>query len=270
MTPRSITGWGGVRDTGAATRTLCGGLVAFLLGGLLLGCGSDPSPGTTVVVLFDLSESTNSLEGRRAYCDNFQRALSHVGHGDAIAVAWITESSATEARLAVHRRFPHFDPRTTNDMLAAARKAEADSALSSARDSLQEVVCEALLNPERRVLNTDIMTSLDLAQRIFRQEGNLRDTLARNLLVIMSDMIEDSDRYDFDTLSLSEERIEEIVRREREERRLADLTGVGVCVVGASGSGDRYHRIRRFWTGYFQATGARLLDYGGPYVGCGP
>lgn len=62
-------------------------------------------PRKTVVVLIDLSGSTRNL--RNMYLDNFRTVLSTITHGDAIAVARITESSITEPEIPKKRNCPN-------------------------------------------------------------------------------------------------------------------------------------------------------------------
>lgn len=240
--------------------------LALIAGGCAHSAGDG---GTTAVVLFDLSGSTDHPQVRDAYCDNFRHLLSDLTFGDRVAVAWITESSAMQPTLAVDQQFPglqHGNALTTNALEERARNAGAADTLKAEREATADSVCAALQHQDRRILRTDIMTSLDLASRIFKREGSATD-----LVVIMSDMIEDSDRYNFDRLALGPKEVASIIEGERKAGRIPDLSGAYVCVVGAATSDRRtYYPVRRFWEAYFASAGAKLVDYGGPYVGCKP
>lgn len=226
--------------------------------------GGDARPGKDVVVLFDLSLSTGSPEVRDAYCENFREVLSGVSHGDALAAGWIVESSVTQPTLPVDTTFTAFDPETTNPLLEEAQRTTADSALAAARDSIHARTCRRLKEGGRSVTSTDIITSLDLAADILAAGEGTDDRL-----VIMSDMLEDSERYQFDELDLGASQRSEILGRERERGRIPDLEGVSVCVVGAGERDtDRYYQVEEFWTAYFDSAGAELVSYGGPYIGC--
>lgn len=241
-----------------------GRVLAAAVAALFLGaCGGDGDPsGTATVVLFDLSGSTAADEVRDAYCQNFGQVLEQVEFGDALAAGWIVESSVSQPVLPVDTVIPSFDPGTTNPLIEEAERVEADSLLALARDSLQARVCRRLQRPGARTEQTDIFTSLDLAADILEARSGERE-----VLVIMSDMIEDSDRYQFDEMTLDSTRRAAILRREL--RRMPDLEGVKVCVVGASNSDvERYYRVERFWTAYFDSAGANLARYGAPYIGC--
>lgn len=233
------------------------GICVVLVG----GCASDGpgQSGKSVVVLFDLSESTNRPDVREAYCESFGKILASVDHGDAVAAGWILESSVSQTSLPVDTVLPEFDLGMT-ELMKKSREAQADSVLSIAHGR----VCQMLSSTDRKVMRTDIMTSLDLAASIFKARGK-----PERQLIIMSDVIEDSERYQFDEIDLDSDRRRTILRREKEAGRLPDLTGTSVCVVGAAArETDRYYQIKRFWEAYFDSAGAELVSYGGPYVGC--
>lgn len=242
-------------------------LVVGLLAGIpvLQGwCEKQEPAGAAIVVLFDFSQSTRDPGTRQAYCEDFRRVAARIKHGDALAAAAVTERSAAELRLIVDTVFPRFDPRTDNRYLREARQRQADSLLALRIGELDSLVCQKLSQPPRLAWQTDIMGSLDLATRIFRRVQS-----GEKILVIMSDMIEDSERYDFDRIPLDRAAVERILRQEAEAGRVPDLAGVEVCVAGAyAGTSRRYQEIERFWRAYFARAGARLVSYAGPLLGC--
>ena len=63
----------------------------------------------TVVVLCDLSESTKNM--RNIYPESFKEIISSIGHGDAIYVVKITESSIEEPEIPIKEVFPEFIPK---------------------------------------------------------------------------------------------------------------------------------------------------------------
>jgi len=60
----------------------------------------------------------------------------------------------------------------------------------------------------------------------------------RKVLVIMSDMLEDSEHYNIERLKLTAHEAARIVEAERRAGRLADLHDVRVYVIGASVPSD--------------------------------
>lgn len=223
-----------------------------------------PAQNKVVLVLFDLSESTNSPKIRKTYSENFGLILSRITHGDALVGGWITEHSGSELVLPVNKSFPPFTPPTDNPLFAPAWKKKTDSALVAEMHKTHEIIDSLLQHPDRTVLRTDILGSLVMAERVFRSFPQ-----QRKILVIMSDMVEDSQAHNFETENLSAERINQIIERARRENSLPDLRGVKVYVAGATHRDtNRLDQIRNFWLNYFQACNAMLPreNYGGPLV----
>ena len=102
-------------------------------------------------------------------------------------------------------------------------------------------------------MKTEIISALHVAERVCKSFS-----LPRKILVIMSDLIEDSELYNFAREELSDKRTEEIIRREREAHRLPDLTNVRVYVAGALAKTERYYKVRSFWINYMQAYGGAM------------
>jgi hypothetical protein len=236
-------------------------LAMLALGGCALPWSRQPQPsGKAVVVLADFSASTAAL--RDFYLENVRQVLAQMDHGDFLAVCRITASSVNEPGVLLQEEFAPFVPRdaagnpTDNPVLVRQAREKADAALAARKAALEEEARRAWLGEPGRekIMRTDIMGSLTVAQNLFA--AHRRD---RSVLVVLSDMLEDSERYNFTRESLSEKRIEEIITAERGARRLPRLQGVKVYVV-APGTGDtsRFFAVRNFWLKYFAACGAEL------------
>jgi hypothetical protein len=79
------------------------------------------------------------------------------------------------------------------------------------------------------------------------------------VLVLLSDMIEDSDMGNFERLQLDDSLTRREIERQRKAGLLPDLRGVRVYVVGANAVPmDRAAAIERFWRSYFSTCGATL------------
>jgi hypothetical protein len=209
----------------------------------------------TVVVLFDLSGSTNKPEIRQKYSEAFSTILSRMSHGDALIVALITEKSVFEPSLPIKEEFPKFIPKTDNPLYKAAEERKAQEELQKKKDDLKTLADAVLKDQTRKIMKTDIMSSLQVAERIFKSFSQ-----PKKVLVIMSDMIEDSEDYNFEKENLSEKRIEEIITREKNRERIPDLGGTKVYVVGANSKNlNQYYRVQNFWLRYFKGCGAILL-----------
>lgn len=233
----------------------------LVLGGCALPQKQQQQPRTkAVVVLADFSASTAAL--RDFYLENVSQVLAQMDHGDFLAVCRITSSSVNEPGVLLQEEFAPFVPRdaagnpTDNPVIVRQAREKADAALAARKAALEEELRRAWPGElgREKVMSTDIMGSLTVAQNLFAT--HLRD---RSVLVVLSDMLEDSERYNFTRENLSDKRIEEIIAAEQKAGRLPRLQGVKVYVV-APGTGDtsRFFAVRNFWLKYFAACGAEL------------
>jgi len=130
-----------------------------------------------------------------------------------------------------------------------AKTAKAERAIDAAAKSLMQ----------RTAPGTEIMASLDYAQRVFAQFPQ-----AEKHLVVFSDMIEQSDELDISKYASSfpEAEIARLVETERKQDRLPDLSGVSVSICGATAATSAsFRNFRRFWLAYFKAAKADLQPF---------
>lgn len=237
----------------------------FIIGTLILtfffaGCESKPSnrvQNKIVCVLFDLSETTNTPEVRKTYLDKFSMILEKMNHGDVIEAALITEKSVSELNLSIEYSFPSFEFSTDNDMILNAQKRIADSLLLALKDSLLNAADSVLFNPPRKILGTEILSSLQVAERVlsaFPQK--------KKVLVIFSDMIEESGIANFARDNPNDFRNKSIIEKLKKTGTLPDLKNTVVYVAGATHpDSEKYNGIRKFWIHFFRETGADLKPY---------
>ena len=200
-------------------------------------------PSKTVFVLFDLSDSTKNSNIRKTYLEDFEKKIlkDNINAGDVIAADIIAESSAAGSTLLVNQEFEGF--LYSNHM----------KELKAKKEILAKV--KTLLNKPQKVQRTDILSSLHIAERIFNTYNK-----KRNILVIMSDMIEDSKSYNFEKELLTEKRIAEIIVKEKKAKRLPNLTNVEVYAIrnATNQSPTLTADIESFWMQYFKECGARI------------
>src|SRR5207245_9338508 len=99
----------------------------------------------------------------------------------------------------------------------------------------------------------DIFSSLLIAQKLFHDEAR------RKVLVLMSDMIEDTPEYNFEKITWSPSAVEKLVAELEAKALVPKLPGVCVYVAGASAkSAALAENIARFWEAYFRRTGADM------------
>ena len=229
-----------------------------------LGCGAKPASNRVLVVLFDLSGSTGADVIRQQYLSDFSRVLDGVTGGGRIAADIIDDNPLAHSTFPINVSFDRYDPLKEN-------KLNYDRRVREQRDAVtRQVQAIVRVRPSRRP-GTNVMDGLQLAERVFGAFGG-----TQRVLVIFSDMIEQSRRYDFSRENLTPARISQIIQGEQSAGRIPGLQDVEVCVVGAGAaksggiSSERFLAIREFWLQYFKAAGARLPKdrYGSALLKC--
>lgn len=234
---------------------------------LLISCNNKDTvqrPNKVVCVLFDLSESTNTPDIRKVYLDKFKMILGSMHSGDVLEAALITEKSLSELDLSINCVFPVIEPFTDTDLAERIAKTQTDSIITFKIDSILAVADSILFKPKRKITNTEIISSLQIAERVFKSF-----TQPRKILVIFSDMIEDSRLYNFEREILKPERINKIIKTEKDKNQIPDLKDVKVYVAGASHpNSETYNMIKNFWFEYLKACGANIeaQNYGAALI----
>lgn len=222
----------------------------------------------TVLVLFDLSESTAKYEIRKEYFEAFKRIVdirdlrndlkdSFIQPGDVLIADIISDNSVSGSTFPILKEFPKFSQWSDNRLLYGNKlRREKEEILIRAED--------ILFSPKKRIMFTDILSSLRIAERVFKRFNN-----DNNVLIILSDMKEESPEYNFARDNLNDSRITVINAKER-SRGLPDLKGVKVYIAGARADNKRhFQNIQKFWMSYFKACGAILKErnYGRGFIG---
>ncbi len=235
------------------------GLAGLLAAALAaVACEEKPPVTKTVLMIFDVSGSTTPdvrdqyITWAKSIIHHEKGKPAHFGPGDALVAIRVTDSSLTEWKT-VTIELTRFDP-TRENMLVAAGKAAKE--LDGAEQKIEDFVRD-----QREVIKySKIMDALSLAASNFK--ALKRD---RNVLVVFSDMVEESDHYNFAKQPLSDARAQQIVESEKQNGRVPDLKGVKVYVYGAGVgeyakklSSQQFRGIESFWLAYFKASGADL------------
>lgn len=239
-------------------------LLLLLFGFSPLALGSDIPPPRLVVLLVDLSGSAAQKQSREFY---LRRAKEIVGTGDPeashglkagerIVIGAIQDQSAVKGIFTVNEELPVYNHWKHNPLKYRALFGEK---VTNIHRKLEELLRQPV-SP-----GTEIMSALVPAQQVFASFPDY----PRKILVIMSDMIEESSRYNFQKKPPEKKDIDLIIINEKKQDRLPDLKGVKVYVVGAGGkSSDDMLKIKDFWLAYFQACGADInpANYGADLV----
>lgn len=216
-----------------------------------------PAVGKVVCVLVDRSSSTEDQKVRQRYVEDFRRVVEKLGSGDVIVADAISDNPLAQSSFPVNDEFEAFRPGTDNPLVVKKKQEEHDGRLKEKREQVwakaQGLFSSAPSNQTR------ILDAIRLAERVFSAYPR-----PKRSLVIFSDMVEESDKRNFTRERLTDMVIERIINEEKQTKRLPDLTGVRVYVIGAGASGnqhstsEQYAGIENFWLRYFKAAGADM------------
>lgn len=238
-------------------RTLA--LLALPALALAAGCTQSsqaaPPQGTAVVIFIDFSDSIGGAQRTGFKREIEKHVLPWLQPGDSIVVAAIHDKTLTEFRPLVEAELPprpQFSGWMDNVIKFNREAKETDARIVQVKDTLRTETAHAL-GRSIKAKHTDILSSLLLTEKLFSAEAR------RKVLILMSDMIEDSPSYAFDRLAWTPTTTPKILAELEAKRAIADLRGVCVYVSGVSApSADLAQNIGRFWQAYFRKAGADM------------
>ena len=213
------------------------------------------SPGTAVIIFLDFSGSIQSGERARYQREIETLILPSLSAGDRLLMAPIHDKTLTEFRPLVQVILPakpEFSGWRDNVLTYKRRVREVDAQVLDLKAKVKTEVADVL---GRRYSSpyTDIFSSLLIAQKLFHNEAR------RKVLVLMSDMIEDTPEYNFEKIAWSPSAMERLLAELGTKALVPELPGVCVYVSGASAkSAALAENIARFWEAYFRRTGADM------------
>jgi hypothetical protein len=233
-------------------RALALALVALTLAGCSRTAAQDEAR-PLVVVLFDVSKSTQDPSIRDAYRAAFERVVDAVAadHGTLVGDV-IDDNPLAHSSYPIDATFPACDPLTDNRLECDARDAQVrDHVMASASSILDGTAVQA---------GTDIHDGVRLAERVF---AAYPQATSRSL-VVLSDMVERSRELSVGRVA-SDDSVASTLDAFAADGAIPNLADVDVYVVGAgvvsSSSAlpaERILAIQRFWQAYFTAAGAEL------------
>jgi hypothetical protein len=232
-------------------------LVLWLYAHIAGAAGSSPGE-KAVVVLFDLSGSASTDQTREEYLQTFDQVIRTIRPGDVLLADGITGTSLTESFPAVREEFdllPEFnafvDNRLEYKRRVKAMRERMKERLMAARGGVENM----LKRPATRS-QTEILSALLAAERGFSSFPR-----PRKVLVLASDMVEESALANFASSAPPPGLGRQMVEKHRKAGVLPDLTGVRVCAAGAKAeTSDRFFAIKSFWQDYVSGCGASLED----------
>jgi hypothetical protein len=206
-----------------------------------------------VVVLFDVSGSTNDPAVRARYLDAFEEVLDHVvaAHGTIVGDV-IDDDPLAHSTFPIDAAFAACDAFTDNKLLC-------DGQTTETRQKV-ETQARAILARTPAESGTDIHDGLRLAQRVFDAypESGTRS------LVLLSDMVERSPRLNVARPGFDDAAIEPTLDALASDGAIPELRGVSAYVIGAGAGAntampaERFLTIEHFWQAYLARAGADL------------
>jgi hypothetical protein len=217
---------------------------------LIVGCTTNQC---VIYVLFDISGSTAKKEIRQRYYNDFLKILDEINGGEILICDLITENTMATSSQPVNESFPIYNPFIMN-------KENFKRKLNKQKEKVKAQVDSLIFSSSTPM--TDLLNAFQAADKILNGELYKDDTC--KILVIFSDMIEETKSYNFKKEKLTSKRIEQIINELKKENKLPNLKGVKVWVAGAGveiGGGlppEKIYEIENFWMRYFKECGADL------------
>ena len=203
--------------------------------------GKDKKQPRVMAVFVDMSGSTNRAR-RTLYRNAFEKIYQNLQQGDRIIVGTITGRSYIDFKPVVDAEIP-------KQSLWVNRISYEQNMAKTKNDIQTEV--EKLLSRKRGTPRTEIINSLNIADKIFHNEKR------QKILIILSDMVQDSKEYNFERVKVTNQYTAQIIRKRQEQNLIPKLDSVKVYVAGASAADPKKFRsIEKFWNRYFAACGA--------------
>jgi hypothetical protein len=212
--------------------------------------GSSPSDSVTVV-LFDVSNSTGAETVRARYDETFAIVLEHLRDAGGVLGADIVDANPL-----AHGGLPineTFEPCTITDNSLECREEHERQEREVLGASAEILAAESF--------GTDLFGGLTLAEQFFAAYPGAGE----RTIVLLSDMVQFADGMRFGAV---ESWGEAEIARLLSEAPSVGLEGVRVYVVGAGATAsarmtrEQIEGIERFWTRWFERSGARVVFYG--------
>lgn len=258
---------------------LARGLLPLAVACALLGaCTGDHVRRRNVIVLVDYSSSITQPELDRFASTIRRDVLSNLRAADALSVFPIDAGAELRDQRISGIDLNNLDFSRQTDGVTHRSDSVAvrlHAFLAAAADTLIRAVELGRSNRKEFKDETDILGALDEVEgqlehssapsrfsefrRAMLGEATIEVT---NVVIVCSDMINESPDADFEHRPPTHEEISKLLAALRNAGRLPDLHGVDVFVVGRTGHDPKQvEAVKSFWSDYFLATGANLQAY---------
>jgi hypothetical protein len=193
--------------------------------------------------------SGSADQARRTVCkEAFEKIYQNLRHGDRVVVGIIASRSYIDFKPTVDEEIPK---KTVWD-----NRLQFERNMTKTKEKIRREV-NKLLSQKGGSLLTEILDSLNIVDSIFHGEKE-----RQKILVILSDMIQDSKEYNFDKDKITDEYINKVIGYRQENNLMPNLTGVKVYVAGASADdSNKFRAVQTFWTRYLTKSGVDFSSH---------
>ena len=206
-----------------------------------LNLNKDKKGPRAILVFVDMSGSTNQAR-RTVYKKAFGKIYQNLQQGDRLVVGTITGRSYIDFKPVVDVEIPKKS--------VWVNRISYEQNLAKTKDKIKKQV-KGLMSRKKGTPRTEILNSLNIADTIFHKEKRPK------ILVILSDMVQDSKEYNFSRVKVTDTYIANIIKYRKKNNLIPNLKGVKVYVAGASADeAKKFRSIEKFWSSYFEITGA--------------
>lgn len=221
-------------------------MAVVLAAAVLSGCDkatellkTESAPKKYVLVFVDGSSSVKP-EDEALYLASFASLLKKFSIGDRIELGMISDQTLTS-----------YSPLADEIALDTGVKFTDERTRRAAIEKLEK----AFAGHPQGSKSTLILDALTVArQRFAADAGQGRD---QQWLVILSDMLEQSEGLDLAKKPPTGQELEKFIGKRREAGRLQNLAGVEIFVGGATAPDSQlFESVERFWLAYFAASEA--------------
>jgi len=203
--------------------------------------GKDKKSPRAIVVFVDMSGSTNKAR-RTVYRSAFEKIYQNLRQGDRIVVGTITSRSYIDFKPAIDAEIPK--------QSIWVNRLQFEQNLAKTKKNVRNAA-DRLLSHKRGTPYTEILNSLNIVDTIFHNEKR------QKILVILSDMVQDSKEYKFGRVKITKKYIDNVIRNQKKQNLVPNLADVKVYVAGASApNSKKFRSIEKFWARYFAESKA--------------
>lgn len=254
-------------------------LLLFSVVPVLLGaCAGDDAARRNVIVLIDYSGSTAGDQMLRYGTTIARDVVANLHERDAISVYPIDAGAVTRNSQVVGFDLQQHDFTGKNDGITHAAEEvlkRVATFLAMAADSVQRAVQSERGQRQRFAGKTDILGALRGVSTHFEHEQPISRTASvwneivgqahlkvQNVVVICSDMINESDAADFEAYPPSVEKVDSVLARIRRAGGMPELKDAVIFVTGRTGrNAQQVDGIKAIWTALFHESHADLRAY---------